>query len=284
MVVTDRRCLICGGVSCRPVFEEFGIPIVRCRDCRHVFSTFDGDLHYDGFWGEEVADSEHAYWNAARAPMYRDFLKRFVAGRSGRLLDMGCGLGFFVKAVAVHPRWEAHGCEVSPAAVRYAREFLDLRNVVCSRLDEADWPHGFFNLVTMWDVIDHIPHPDSLLKRCRELLAPGGVCFIRVPNILMHLPRARLKKLVWGMRSDITYLQARDHCHYYSPATIRRLLERNGFSDVRFVHLPPVDSVARHRRPLGQLARKGWLAAVRGLAIGTRERVNMDNLFVLARR
>lgn len=283
--VTVRQCLLCGGRDFRPVFEEFGIDIVRCRACRHVFSLYAGDPHYDGFWGEAVTEgSESMYWDRARARMYRDFLNRFVAGRAGRLLDMGCGLGYFVKAMAEYPAWEAHGCEISEAAVRYSRETLGLSNVVRARLEEAVWPSESFDLITMWDVLDHLLDPDPLLQRCHELLTRDGVCFIRTPNVSLHLPRARLKKLVWGMRPDIPYLQARDHCHHYSTDSIRTLLERNGFSRVRFAHLRPVDSISSSRSASRQLVRKVWFDAVRGLAMATGGRLNLDNLFVLAQR
>lgn len=280
-----RGCLLCGGRDFRPVFQEFGIDIVRCRACRHVFSLYAGDPHYDGFWGEEVAEgSESRYWDRARARMYLDFLNRFVAGRSGRLLDMGCGLGYFVKAVADYPAWEAHGCEISEAAVRYARETLGLTNVVRARLEEAAWPGESFDIITVWDVLDHLLDPDPFLKRCHELLTKDGVCFIRTPNVSLHLPRMRLKKLVLGMRPGTAYLQARDHYHHYSADSIRRLLERNGFSRVRFVHLRPVDSISSSRTASRQLVRKVWFDAVRGLAMATGGRLNLDNLFVLAQR
>ena len=150
------RCLICMGVEHRTVFTELGIDILRCSQCGHVFSTFRADPHYAGFWGEEVAPGKHFYWSRARAKMYGAFFRRFIAGRSGCLLDMGSGLGFFLKAAAVYAAWEVYGCEISPAAVKYAREQLGLINVVCSRLQEANLPAESFDMITMWDVLDHI--------------------------------------------------------------------------------------------------------------------------------
>jgi SAM-dependent methyltransferase len=276
---------LCGAPDFRSVFEEFGIDIVRCRACGHVYSMYAGDVHYDGFWGEEVKEgSESKYWERARAPMYQDFLKRFVAGRAGRLLDMGCGLGYFVKAAAEYPGWDVHGCEISEAAVRYSHETLGLANVRQARLEEAPWPLESFDIVTMWDVLDHLSSPDPVLRRCHQLLKSDGICFIRTPNVSMHLPRAQIKKLMWGMRREIPYLQARDHFHHYSSESIRRLLARNGFSRVEFVHLRPVDSISDGRGLPRKLVRKIWFDAVRGLAKATGGRLNLDNLFVVARR
>src|SRR5438128_4054135 len=80
---TPLQCLMCGGFRYRPIFNEGGIDILRCRECHHVFSSFPADAHYDGFWGEEVAEGDHAYWKTARTRMYQDFIKGFLVGRSG---------------------------------------------------------------------------------------------------------------------------------------------------------------------------------------------------------
>jgi SAM-dependent methyltransferase len=285
-LITEPRveCLLCGGRRHRSVFDEHGIAIVRCRDCGHVSSSYAGERHYDGFWGDEVGEDEHTYWRKARASTYRHFLDRFVAGKGGRLLDMGCGLGFFLQEMRDYPDWQSYGCEISPAAVRYARERLSLANVVCARLEEAPLPEASFDIITMWDVLDHLLAPDPVLRRCHALLKDDGFCFIRTPNIAMHLPRARVNKLVWGIRPGVSYLQARDHMHHYSTSSARRLLERNGFTRIQFVHLRPVASVARSDSASARAMRAVWFHAVRALAVCSGGRLNFDNLFIVARK
>ena len=75
--VTSLPCLMCGGRQHRPIFNEFGIDILRCRACHHVFSSFQANPHYDGFWGESIAESALWYWQEARSLMYQDFFQRF---------------------------------------------------------------------------------------------------------------------------------------------------------------------------------------------------------------
>jgi 2-polyprenyl-3-methyl-5-hydroxy-6-metoxy-1,4-benzoquinol methylase len=277
----EKGCLLCGGVLHDSIFNEFGVDILRCRQCRHVFSSFAANPHYDGFWGQEVAQENHLYWNKARTKMHQDFLRRFIAGRSGRLLDMGCGLGFFLKTLTEHPNWEGYGCEISPAAVHYARETLGLRNVIGGRLEDANFPQGSFDIITIWDVLEHLLQPEPLLRYCHALLREKGICFIRTPNIVVQLLRARLQRLVRGMQLDSAYLMARDHLHHYSMDSIRRLLERNGFSRVEFVHLHPIDSMSgtfvRGIKNLG-------FGAVRALAAASGGCLNFDNLFVVAHK
>jgi 2-polyprenyl-3-methyl-5-hydroxy-6-metoxy-1,4-benzoquinol methylase len=278
------QCLLCGDRRHRPIFNELGIDILQCRRCRHIFSSFTANPHYDQYWGDAIAEGDHFYWNKARQRMHQDFFRRFLVGRSGRLLDMGCGLGFFLKAMAPYTNWEAYGCEISPAAVRHARETLGLTRVSCCRLEDADLPPGSFDIITMWDVIDHILRPDPLLRTCHTLLRDGGMCFIRTPNAFIQVPRARVKKLLWGMQPGAGYLQARDHLHHYSMSSIRTLLERNGFSRVQFAHLHPIQGYSPSKSGLRPGVKNALFEVVRALAIASRGHLNLDNLFVLAHK
>ena len=275
-------CLLCGGLRHRTIFNEFEVDILQCIDCHHVFSSFVADPHFDGFWGDEVGNADPFYWSKGRARMHGDFVKSFIAGHSGRLLDMGCGLGYFIKALAPYPNWEVSGCEISAAAVRYGRETLGLRNVVCSRLEDAEFPRSFFDMITMWDVLEHIPHPDPLLRHCHGLLREGGLCFIRTPNVVAQLMRARLRKLAFGMRPELAYLMARDHMHHYSAVSIRHLLERNGFAVVKFMHLHPIQSKADNA--VTYAAKNMCFETLKALAMLSGGSLNLDNLFVLARK
>jgi 2-polyprenyl-3-methyl-5-hydroxy-6-metoxy-1,4-benzoquinol methylase len=281
---TVLECLICGGEKHRPIFCEFGIDILRCQECHHVFSSFSGEPHYDGFWGEEVGEGDHYYWDRARREMHQDFFRQFIDGRSGRLLDMGCGLGFFMNSMATYRNWDVYGCEISPAAVRFAREKLGLEKVICGRLEECNLPKHSFDIITMWDVLEHIPKPDMLIRRCHELLKEGGMCFIRTPNVAIQLFRARLLKLFCGIQPNIAYMQGRHHIQQYSVSSVRRLMERNGFSGVQFVHLHPIQSGVRGANVPVSVLKNLCFRTVRALAIASNERWNFDNLFVVAHK
>jgi 2-polyprenyl-3-methyl-5-hydroxy-6-metoxy-1,4-benzoquinol methylase len=278
------RCLLCAGLQHRTVFTEVGIDILRCENCGHIFSSYRGDPHYTEYLGDDVPADEHFYWSKARAKMHHDFFDRFVKGKSGRLLDMGSGLGFFVKAMSAYPAWEAYGCEISPAAVRHAQNQLGLRNVVCSRLQDADFPRSSFDMITIWDVIDHIMHPDPLLSRCSTLLKNDGSLFIRTPNITVQLLRARLGQALDRGRTDTKYLQATDHFHHYSAGSIRKLLGRNGFTDVSFIHLHPIGSADSRRAPFVDPIKNACFQGLRALDQCSGGRLNFDNLFVVARK
>jgi 2-polyprenyl-3-methyl-5-hydroxy-6-metoxy-1,4-benzoquinol methylase len=278
-------CIVCRGTAATPVFREFGIDVVRCRTCGHVFSSVTGEQDYDRYFGStRIEPDRQFWWDEAHRRMYDEFCRRFLAGRSGRLLDVGCGLGFFVRRASQMSGWDAFGSEMSAPAVEFAKEVLGLRTVVRGRVQDAAFERASFNVITLWDVIEHIPDPDPMLSSLRSLLTPGGMLFIHTPNVEVQLPKARLKRFLRGMRRGVHYLEARDHAHIYSRRTIAAVLRRNGFSTVRFVHLPPIQSVSGGRTPWLRAAKNAWYYSAVALSWSTRGFLNLDNLFVIAAR
>lgn len=279
-----KHCIVCRNSHAIVIFDEFGTDILRCTNCRHVFSSYNAKQDYNAYFGHEAADSKtHFWWDDAHKSMYNDFCRRFIRDRGGTLLDVGCGLGYFVKRVSEFPSWQIFGYEISPQAVDFARQQLGLQNVFCGRVEESDFKKHSCDIITLWDVIEHIPNPDPLLSHLSSLLKNDGVLFMHTPNIAFQLPKARLKKFLRGMRPGIHYLEAKDHVNIYSMKTIRTVLSRNGFSDVTFTHFKPIQSVSGSRSQLSRFAKNLWYYSSVGLSLASFGRVNLDNLFVIAR-
>jgi 2-polyprenyl-3-methyl-5-hydroxy-6-metoxy-1,4-benzoquinol methylase len=275
-------CVLCRGTGCSTVFVEDGIDIVRCTSCGHVYSTWSADARYDGYWNGHAPDDERDYWERAHAAMYAAFRERFLEGTTGRLLDVGCGLGFFVQAAGKVPGWQAEGWEISVLAARWGVERLGVR-IATGPLEDAGFARGSFDLVTLWDVIEHLADPHATLGGCRDLLRDGGRLFLHTPNVDVQLPKARLQRAL-GLRPATGWLQPRDHLQHWSPATIRRLLEQNGFVRPEFHHLPPIQSVGGGRTGLATVLKNGLFQTARAVSLGTAGRVNLDNLFAMARK
>ncbi len=279
-----KACIVCTSRHSRVVFREFAIDVLRCLGCGHVFSSQTVDQHYDGFFGDQPIEAdEQFWWSEAHLQMYADFCRRFIAGKRGRLLDVGCGLGYFVKTLSAYPGWRAFGYEISRQAVDFARTKLGLPNVLRGRVEASGFPPGSFDIITLWDVIEHVPDPDPLLSYLASRLKPTGLLFMHTPNIAIQLRKARLKKAIWGMKADVPYLEARDHVNIYSTTTIKAVLERNGFADIQFTHLRPVQGVAGRRSRLLTAVKNAWFHAAVAMDRLTFGRVNLDNLFVVAR-
>jgi SAM-dependent methyltransferase len=168
--------------------------------------------------------------------------------------------------------------------VRYGRDELGIANLHAGRVEDARFAPGSFDLVTLWDVLEHLRDPDPLLQHLGKLLAPGGALFLHTPNVRVQVPKARLRRLLRGMEPGGHYLEAKDHLHLYSPRTLRVLLGRNGFARVRFAHLHPIQGVVGVRPTLGRALKNAWFHVARGLHAATAGALNLDNLFVVARR
>lgn len=280
----SRACVVCGDSHGSVVFEEFGVEVLRCHTCGHIYSTHETGQHHGEYFGKHVPAGDHFWWDEAHARMHTDFCQRFLAGRGGTLLDVGCGLGFFVKRVSAFPHWRAFGCDTSKAAVEFAQRELELKAIYWGPVEECDFSDRYFDIVTLWDVIEHVPDPDPLLSSVWNLLRDDGMLFMHTPNVSIQLPKARVTKLVRGMDPRLHYLEARDHVNLYSTDTIQRVLHRNGYGDIRFVHLHPIQSLAGNRSRFLALLKNVGFHASRLLCKISLGRVNLDNLFVVARK
>ncbi len=281
----SRTCIICKSLTNIVVFREFEIEILRCTACGHVFSSHHGDQDYDQYFGPQaLASNDQFWWNEAHKQPYADFRERFLVGRSGRLLDVGCGLGYFVKSVSEVPSWEAYGYEISKPAVEFAQRRLRLDKVRHGRVEDSGFAQESFDIITLWDVIEHVPDPDPFLSYLFSILKPNGMLFIHTPNVQIQLPKAKLKRLIVGMKPRVHYLEAKDHLNIYSMNTIATVLHRNGFENIEFVHLRPIQSVSGSRSRLLAFAKNAWFYSGAALFWASRGRVNLDNLFVIARK
>jgi 2-polyprenyl-3-methyl-5-hydroxy-6-metoxy-1,4-benzoquinol methylase len=219
-------CALCGGTGTRPFVTKFGYPIVKCRQCGLVYcnprlSAEETEKRYNADY------FRNEYLPSVRPPAGVDegeFLDvRFRAAirlleRSGtvkgRLLEIGTGAGFFLKAAA-RAGWDAHGLELSSEAAAYARETLGL--------DEA----GSFDAAAMFEVIEHLRDPMAVLRAARRAVRPGGVLVLSTPNL------GALTRLALG--NDWAVLSPAEHLYYFTERTLSAILIKAGFSRVDFV-------------------------------------------------
>lgn len=137
----------------------------------------------------------------------------------GRMLDIGCATGAFLDGMRQHG-WEVVGIEPSIRAATYAREELGLQ-VQNATLEAAQLTPASFDLVTMWNVLEHLSDPQQGLKRIAQALRPGGVLVFAVPNTESCDHRAF--KQYWA-----GYDLPR-HLFVFPPATLEKMVKAAGF-------------------------------------------------------
>jgi len=268
------------------VFRERGIDLLRCGGCRHVRSTFV-PASEAGYWGADPVGAlrpEHVepYWHDARLPSYREFDRRFAAWR-GRLVDVGAGFGYFVRFAREHG-WEAEGWEISSAAVDWSRRHVGTEGLHAGRVQDAGIPEKSVDVVTLWDVIEHVEDPVGLLRWTRGVLRPGGLLFLQTPNVDFQLVRARLLRHLRRAPHDVLLMEARDHLNDFSFRSMRSALDRAGYEHADFLVMLPTFSLAGGQGRLGKLAKLGWWALARGLHGASHGRWNVSNSIHAAAR
>lgn len=141
--------------------------------------------------------------------------------RHGRLLDIGCATGDFLAAMSKHPGWELYGIEIAASASEYARSRLGL-DVRTGTLEKVEFPEKWFDVVTLWNTIEHLSDPLGTLRKIHRLLKPQGLVVFSTPNL--DSLDARLFGPYW-----IGYELPR-HLYVFSRRTIRMLATKAGFS------------------------------------------------------
>ena len=141
------------------------------------------------------------------------------AGKKGRILDVGCATGIFLNGMSQRG-WDCQGVEPSAYAANYARERFRL-NIFEGYLEDLDFPGEWFDVITMWDVLEHIPNPDEVLEKVGHLLKRDGWFVLSLPNA-ESWERYIFKEYWAGW--DVPR-----HFHIFTPGTITKLLNSRGF-------------------------------------------------------
>jgi SAM-dependent methyltransferase len=207
-----------------PTTDRFGAAlgdIVRCPACSHMqLDRFPSEAELGEAYGEAASEDyvEEEAGQRATARVALERIERFAPRAPGALLDLGCWVGFLL-AEARERGWETLGVEPSEFASSYARERLGL-DVVRADLFEADLGDRRFGAIAMGDVIEHLPRPDDALDRMAELLEPGGVVHLALPNAGSRLAR-RMGARWWSVIPT--------HVQYFTRASLLTLLRRRGW-------------------------------------------------------
>lgn len=222
-------CSLCG-VACPAdmYFMKERFPYRKCPGCGLVYPSprpraeFISEQYVSGRFASTFQDLYLPSAPYRMATIFRERVEEIIAPRvpDGRLLDVGCGSGHFLKVAADHG-YEVHGVEPNSEMVRYAGHELGLRNIRCGTLSETDYPRAYFDVVTLWDVLEHVEHPGELLKAVNGVLKPGGWVFAYTENF------ESFNVFVTGPYSEMVGPDV--HLRHYSPRTFRREFEQAGF-------------------------------------------------------
>jgi len=255
------NCPFCGSGRRKKLFETEDInwkvsgnyTVVKCQICRTVylspapeqneFKKYYPEKYYTRASGNvRVTEAqglalEKIFSNRA------EILERFI--KRGRVLDVGCGDGLFI-AFLRKRGWDSWGAELSETACRYAVNelLLEKDKVLCGDFLKISLPGSYFDLITLFDVLEHMPDPATVLKRCSELLKTGGGIFIQVPNF--NSAGRRIFGKYW------IHIDAPRHLIHFTPGSLRlfmkgwEIIDKKTATDLRQKYIGGYSDSLRH--------------------------------------
>lgn len=232
-------CNLCGAEEHRPLFSMRGYDLVACRSCGLAFidnppgaeaiaALYTDDPAYHG----ALRDPNSAKFRKlnATARQHLRLLRRSVAQPQGlRLLDIGCSTGLFL-AQARDAGFEVKGAELSASTAGFARDHWGL-DVHAGDWRDAGYADASFDVVTLFDVIEHLPDPLAELRAIRRLLKPGGLLLQSTPDIDGLFPRLSYRlanRLDYWPHPEPPY-----HLYQFSTRTLTAMTEKAGYRTVR---------------------------------------------------
>jgi SAM-dependent methyltransferase len=230
-----KTCPLCQGTNHGRVYvardRHYGIPgfypIVRCADCSLLFLN---PMYSDEELSDLYPKDYYAYQENFQRSRWKEIVKTILCCQigtldpkflvPGRMLDLGCGSGWFL----CHMRdrgWETHGVEISSEAAELGRKTCGL-DIFAGTLSQAAFPAEYFDYVRSNHSFEHISCPHETLDEIHRILKRGGKVLIGVPN------EASFNSRVFGQYW--WYRGAPVHPFTYSARTLSKLLNKHHFA------------------------------------------------------
>ncbi len=283
-----RPCNICGEkAALTALYRKWRFTVVRCDTCRLVYiGEYPSYADLEAVYSDSFFDLGEKFQVKTAGPMYANILERIAALMAlpeigtERWLDVGCATGGFI-AAASDVAQTVDGVEFSSWAAGQARTLTDAHVQAGDFLDAAAVA-GSYDVVTMWDYLEHVVDPMANLRKTFEVLKPGGYLSLSTGNVESLV--ARIAGRYWHLMTPP------EHLFFFSPDTVTRALREAGFEIVS-VRRPgkrvPLDfmmwKVALLFLPRASVAARRWGARLRLGKVAPR--INFfDIMTVTARR
>lgn len=238
--ISLEKCPLCESENFKDYlnFEEEKAYFVRCQNCSLVFldpqpSPEFLSKHYDKdyvYGSEDEINTKLAKFfhdelksNLQLAEMKMDKIEEYVGINRGRILDIGCGISLFLKEAQMRG-WQIFGIEPSRPVVRFVKERLSI-NITCRTFPDKSLPDSFFDVVTLWEVLEHLSGPVNVLREAYRILRPGGFLFLTTPNVRSLV--AIILDRQWKAFSPPLHLVL------FNYQTLQRIFEQVGFKVLR---------------------------------------------------
>lgn len=228
-------CNLCGSKKKKKLFKKYGYDIVRCQNCGFVYTNlvvdknFVKDYYQQDYF--EKGQKKHSYdsyeqQEIALKKTFKHKLNKLKLNSKGNLLDVGCAYGYFLSEAP--KSWKKYGVEISKHAVKVARKENPRAIIKEGVLTPNLFSPTKFNLVTLWDVIEHLEDPKETLTVIFDKLKRGGKLVLATGNVDSCLAKKQGQN--WHLYNPP------QHLSYFSPQTITQLLTEIGYKKIKITH------------------------------------------------
>ena len=234
-------CALCGASDAETVmagddyYNRDGLPIVRCKRCGLAYTNprlaAQESLYTDSL-SPHVEPSERAKRRERSTADYRVEKLSRTFGRTGRMLEIGCGDCVFLEEAASQG-WKVVGIDLSSGSEKMLRPVLKL-DIRTATVESLDPDRQMFDVIAAWDVIEHVTDPVAFLESASRLLIDGGLIVLRAPNFAAYrvfLPgwKKSLDRILQRKRRQY---DTESHIFHFDTKSLKRLVESCGFGVV----------------------------------------------------
>jgi len=264
-------CPLCASAAARPLAVYPELTWVSC-DCGLIYKRSEvpdpavAEFYESGYFGAGEQGRRYTQRTRRRIQKSRNqILDVLNVVPPGPLLDIGCSVGYTLRA-ARELGLSPTGSDLSQYAIRSCRE--QGFRAEAGELSKLPFADGEFGIVTMKHVLEHTPDPRAALREVHRVLKAGGGLFIAIP----HAGYRKARRAPQASRYYLPAAHGREHFVYYTPATLTRLLEQEGFA-VKAVNPQLLHRRAGLPRQLGEalVAPLRWIAQRLADALGLRK-------------
>lgn len=216
-------CPLCGKSQEKFLFSKDNFRIVRCMNCTLVYVNprLTGEASKQLYNKNVISPLQ--YYQQTRKSDCTTFKKRWrliekFVSQKGKVLDVGCNIGTFLE-VAKNAGWDCYGLDIN----RSVKEECERKgiSISISALEKAKFPHQFFDVIILNDVLEHTTTPTAMIAAANKLLKKDGILFVVTPNIESVTFRCLGRH--WH------HLKPNEHLTYFSRKTMRLLLKPSDF-------------------------------------------------------
>ena len=229
------KCNLCGGKKHEKIAKkDKNTKIVECKNCGLIFvDPMPSDQYINKIYQKKYySPADKPYPEISnhlkQRPFLESYFKKEIARikkikKKGKILDIGCGPGFFLN-IAKSAGFKVFGSDISKFAAKYAKEKFKL-DVFGGELNQAKFLTNFFDVITIYQTIEHVKNPLKFLKEVSRILKKDGLLILTTPNQDNFIARILVEK--WF---GYYYLS---HLYFFNPKSVKKILKKAGFKKVK---------------------------------------------------